>query len=239
MRASRILFPMAAGLFMALVLVSGAPVGHAETMELEIVITGLDFEYNSSTISDATSEAGRNLDPSESDAVSSVMFSTESGDQSDTTAVYADLFIDGISGISEFGGSDKSSNVDSFGLDVFSTDGTPWSLQLNISQVNVVYAADPITGTGIAVAALGKASSVEGQELPFGLQMIDTSKDIQISVVSGTLSDIETTGGVLTGFSATSGVGAISAVVPEPSSLLALLTGALGLAAFACRWRKR
>jgi len=233
MRAASFFFPICLALCAAFPLLVTAPAAHAET--IDIVFTGLDFVYDTSTVSDATSEFGGNKDPDESDPASSVIFSNGGGNQSDTSSVYADIRLMGVSGISEFGGFDKTSNGNTFGIDVFSTDGTPWWLMLDIDQLTVVY-----TGSGISIAAIGKASSVYRQKLPFGLPAIDTSKDIQLFIGSGSLSNIQTSGGVLTGFTAANGVGTISAtLVPEPSTLLALLTGALALAAFAWRGKKR
>jgi len=231
MRASSVLFPMAVGLFAAISLLMCTPGAHAET--IDIIFTGLDFKYENSEIFAGTPNTDHNTDPAKSDAVATVIFSTESGDASDTSAVYADLFLEGISGISEPVGSDKSSNTNSFGIDLFSTDSTPtdpWSLQLNVSDLRVIY-----NGLDGSVFVLGEAS-VHAVTLP----LIDTSKKIQVSIMSSTLSDVETPGGILTAFSASDGTGTISAtLIPEPSTLLGLFTGALALAAYAWRRRKR
>jgi hypothetical protein len=234
MRARTFLFPMSVALFVALACLISAPAAHAET--IDIVFTGLDLTYATPDLSDATATAGRNLNPSESDPLTSVTFSRENSTLIDTSSVYADILLQDVSGISQSGGLDKSSNGNSFGIDVFSTDGTPWSLQLNLNQLNVVY-----VGPGVAIIALGKISSVQGTPtLPPGLPPIDLTKDIQVSIVSGSLSNPQTSGGVLTGFTASNGVGTISAVlVPEPSALLALLSGALVLAGYMWRRKRR
>ncbi len=231
MRASSVLFPMAVGLFVAISFLICTPGAHADT--IDIIFTGLDFEYENSEIFAGTANTDHNTDPAKSDAVTTVILSTESGDPSDTTVVYADLFLEGISGISDLIGSDKSSNSNSFGIDLFSTDSTPfgpWSLQLNVSDLRVIY-----NGLEGSVFVLGEAS-VHSLTLP----LIDTSKKIQVSIMSSTLSGVETPGGILTAFTASDGTGTISAtLVPEPSTLLGLFTGALGLAAYAWRRRKR
>lgn len=231
MRASSVLFPMAVGLFVAISFLICTPGAHAET--IDIIFTGLDFKYENSEIFAGTANTDHNTDPAKSDSVTSVIFSTQSGDESDISAVYADLFLEGISGISEPVGSDKSSNTSSFGIDLFSTDSTPtgpWSLQLDVSDLRVIY-----NGLEGSVFVLGEAT-VDAPTLP----LIDTSKKIQVTIVSSTLSGVDTSGGSLTGFTASNGVGTISAtLIPEPSTLLGLFTGALGLAAYAWRRRKR
>ena len=154
MRARSILFPMAVGLFAAISFLICTPGAHAET--IDIIFTGLDFKYENGEIFAGTSNTDHNTDPAKSDAVTTVIFSTESGDESDTTVVYADLFLEGISGISEPVGSDMSSNTNSFGIDLFSTDSTPtgpWSLQLNVSDLRVIY-----NGLDDSVFVLGEAS---------------------------------------------------------------------------------
>jgi len=241
MRA-RSFLPILVASFVVISFLVFAPAAHAETIPIEIQFTGLNFILDgaSQDIFDATASNTTRAgtpDPTKSDPLNSVEFETESGVYRDTTNVYADLYVKGASGLAKGGGYiTTTGNGDAFGFDLFGTadaEGPLWKLELNITSLDVYY-----IGGGIAVAALGKVTSISGQSLPFGLADIDTSKDVSLTFSSSNLKDVTDDGTSLTAFKA-AGSGNITATVPEPSTFVGLLMGALVLVASAWARRKR
>lgn len=229
MRAGSLLMPVAVGMSVAIAVLASGPLAQAEPIEIQF--TGLNLVYDSPQLFDAKSDAGRNNLPAESDKLNTVTF--EANDtvvRIDNADVFADILIKGVLNIPAGGGEVFSSNGDTFGVDLFRTTvGDQWNLNLNLDQLSIWY-----SGFEIAIAASGTASSVDSQNLPAGVPTIDESKPINLAMV-GTLSNVQTSGGFVTAFRA-SGTGSIAAV-PEPSSLVGLLIGAVGLLAYA--WRRR
>ena len=239
MRLFKVLLLSAVGVSMAFSFLIAAPAARAETIQIDF--TGLDFVLDSATqaifdVKDANTTRG-GMDVSKSDALSTVEFKTDSIVQSDTSNVYVDLYIKDADGIPKGGGTDTTGgNGGTFGFDLFGTDDVegPWKLELNLTSLDVFY-----TGNGFIIAAGGKVSSVAGQSLPFGLADIDVTKDVTVAISSANLSGITDDGTNLTAFSA-SGTGNIKAtLVPEPSTLVGLLMGAVALAASVWRRRRR
>lgn len=235
MRVGSILFSLAIGASVGLSFLISTPGASAET--ISIVFTEVDLVYDSPALFDATSDVGRNLDTGQSDPLSSAIVTTDAGSTSDTSDVYGDILIQGLTGIPAAGGIPvKSSNGDTFGIDIFSTDGDSWQVQLDLEELTVMY-----TGAGISIYAFGNASKIlPGYDLsPFTTVPIDETKPIQVTLLGAPLNNVQTSGGFLTAFDAT-GVGTITAtLVPEPSTLAGLLMAAAGLLAYAWTRRRR
>jgi hypothetical protein len=97
-------------------------------------------------------------------------------------------------------------------------------LSLNVNQLTLSY-----SGAGIFVAVGGLADSLVVQNLPFGL-VLSAQDQISLLVSSSDLTNVTSSGNYLSGFNAfgTSDInGTENSVVPEPTSLIALV----GLAA--------
>jgi hypothetical protein len=204
---------------------------------LKIHVTGLDLNYAGNRIFDAGSaNTVRNGDPSQADSLTTMDF-YENGIWVGrlNQDIYADVYLDGVGGISSSGGTVTSSgNSGSFGFDLFTNGTQPgWGLGLDADTVNVAY----FSGGLDIVAGGGVASGLHTQDLPFGLQY-DGSKPIAFSFSSTDLAGVTSSAGVLTGFNA-SGTGNVTGVkgdVPEPSEYL---IGGLGLLILLMGYRYR
>jgi len=244
MRAGSLL-PIFVASFVAISFLVFAPAAHAETIPIEIQFTGLNFILDgaSQDIFDAkaSNSTRAGTDPTKSDPLNSVEFQVDSTVYRDTTDVYADLYVKDASGLPKGGGfittgGNGGGAGGAFGFDLFGTADAegPWKLELNISSLDVYY-----IGGGIAVAALGKVTSISGQSLPFSLADIDTSKDVSLTFSSSSLKDITNDGTSLTAFKAVGSGNITATLVPEPSTFVGLLMGALVLVASASARRKR
>lgn len=206
----------------------------AQASTLEIQISGLDLQYDGTSIFDAGvhNTVGQGI-PAESDALTLLDFYVDGnlvGTQN--TNVFADISIQNVLNIPVGGGLVVSSgNGNGFGIDLLTKNQTPgWGLALNIDTMQFFY-----TGSQISITVAGVASSLFAQDLPFGVAF-DPSEQITIVLSSANLSNVTSAGGFLTGFDA-AGTGNIAGVlVPEPSSMV---LAAFGVAALAFGYRRR
>ena len=235
MRASNVFFPMAIGFSLALSLMVFPAGVRGESVVIEFL--GLGLEYDGTDIYDSGGAAGFRDSGSVGDAdpLTLVSFSQDDVVKSvDMQDVYADVLIKGvfdIPAIGQGGGVSSTGNADDFGIDIFDP-VEDWWLRLNINDIGVAFARHPLIGD-LAIVATGAVSSVEGQNLPGGLS-IGTPITILLSSNNFT---VESAGGKLTKFEA-SGTGSIVGV-PEPSTMVGLLTGALAFVVSAWRRRRR
>jgi hypothetical protein len=235
-----------AALCVAVLLAVSAPSARAETIQIDF--TGVNFVLDDVAgltgvhLFDAKqSNTARALSTSQSDRLSTVEFTVADTVNRDIGEVYVDFFVKDTSKILEDGGVALSGgNGDTFGLDLFGVVGgtVAWKLQLDIDQLSLLYYENPFTGKPLGFAAVGEAT-VFGQDLPFGLDDIDTSKDVTISISASNMWDVTDNGMYLTGFSATATGNVTGELVPEPSTLAGVLMGCLVLAAAAWARRRR
>jgi hypothetical protein len=206
--------------------------GDALAKSIELQVAGLDLVYDGTDIYDAGSVLGGNGNASEADPLTSVTVLVNGRVAGTFTGgVLADVLISDVSGIPVGGGLVTSAaNRDAFGFDLVAPDDG-WRLSLNLDEVDIFY-----VGNKVAIGGAAAASSVALQNLPFGLEM-DEGEPITIAFSSAAISGATQNGSFLTGFRA-SGTGNINGdsmplvVTPEPSALLLLLLGAVGLAGY-------
>jgi hypothetical protein len=209
----------------------------ANTLAATIAIdfTGMNLVYDGSSIYDAGDSAGGNLDPDEADPLASADFFV---DNVLVGSLSSDLSLDVY--IPDVGGISSAANT----VDVQTTPGNPgfFDLLIGTSPLAAEYIAvdlEEVTVTYIDVlnmvqftfgAAISDSAS---QNLPFGLvvgQPVTVSFSAQIDAGTRT-----TGGGLVTGFEA-SGTGEIAGpLVPEPTTGLLLVLGAVSAAAVARR----
>lgn len=199
----------------------------ANAANLEIQFEGMNLVYDGSTIYDAASIAGGGGIPALADPLTNVTFLVDGSIVGTlSTDIWLDVFISGVTGLPVGGGQIVTSGQgDTFGFDLLTKDMTPgWGLALNLDEVIVSY-----TGMKIAIAGGAAAASVPvPQMLPFGLEFHEM-ETITIAFSSANLSSVTDDGMFLTGFSA-SGTGNISGtLVPEPSAVVLLMLGMVGL----------
>jgi hypothetical protein len=247
-QATRISLWTGLGLCMALLFCVSSPTVNAETIQidftgLDILLDGIDGLEGVHIVDAKDDNTDRALDVNEADALSTVEFKVDDTTYRDLDYVYADFYVKDVSEIPAEGGIVYSAgNGNTFGLDLFgTTDGAvAWKLQLDIDKLRVLYDEDPDIGEPIGIMASARAT-VFDQDLPFGLADIDTSQRVSISISCSNVWDVADDDTYLTGFSA-SGTGTVKAIlVPEPSALMGLLMGALGLVATGWvrrRWRQ-
>lgn len=196
----------------ALVILSWA--GAAAAGQITIALYGVDAVYDGFDLYDAGSPFGGNQDPGDADPLTSVVF-YDDGVLVGTlnTDIYADFAILGAGDIPAGGGTAHSDFGGFFDL---LTGPGGWGLGLDFDAFDVTYDG------GVGLYATGLSSGIAGQALPFGLVVggpIRVSLDL-------TLSNVLDDGTFLTGFDA-AGRGS----VPEPSTMLLLGLGGVGLVA--------
>jgi len=203
--------------------------------QLRIEITGLNATYDGTDIFDATAKAGNNGDKSEADPLASIDFFEDdvlvgSLNTSDGDFIYADLLIGNVTGIPKDGGK-VTSGGSGFGLDLLQYDAdtstTTTLLSLDLAPLNVEYSV--LAGGSLEISsAAGLANTINEQNLPFCQEDLDGAKSISF-VVFGTDDNVTDDGTHLTGFDM-AGTGQIQGtLVPEPSSLLLLAIGGVGI----------
>lgn len=207
----------------------------AETIQIHI--TGLNFKYDGSDIFDSTAKAGGHSDAAESDQVATIDFfknDIKVGSLVETDNIFADLLIKNVKNISKTGGFVTTGDSTSgFGFDLLQKSGSQTNtlLSLNIKELTLSY-----IGGGIYVAVGGALTdSINSQNLPFGLTM--SNKDqVSLLLSSGDLKNITTSGNYLNHFDAFGTSDINGQIVPEPTSVIALLSLAVsGLAIFTIR----
>jgi hypothetical protein len=196
---------------------------------LEIQFSGMDLIYNGVNLYDATSAAGGIGSPAQADPLFTMTFLVDGVEKGQlTTNIAIDTFIKALSGIPAAGGSVMTGgNGNQFGVDLLTKPAAPgldsWGLSLNIDKMSFFY-----TGSNVAIATAGQSTSLWKQDLPFGLAF-DPSQPISIVLSSASLRDVTTANGVVTGFRA-AGTGNISGILlPEPTTMLLLALGAVGI----------
>ena len=198
--------------------------------EIEIHFAGLDLVFDGTDIYDAGGAAAYRdtSDTADADALSSASFFDGGVLQgTDSADVMADVLIKGADPIPPFGTILSDGNGDAMGIDIFDPSGAGgWNLQLNIDQLGVGYVP------GFALIITGAVTSIEGQDLPFALNI---GEPITVVMSSTKFSVTQDGQGRVTSFTS-SGTGSIAGV-PEPSTLLGLLMGTLAFAG--CHWRRR
>lgn len=217
-----------AGLAAAALLCAGA-----RAAQIDIQFTGLDLVYDGTNLYDAGGAAGGDGLPATADPLLGMSFLKDGvlvG--SLTTDIFADILVEGVTNIPVGAGFVVSSgNGNDFGFDLL-TSLAGFGLALDIDTVSVFY-----LGNEIAITGGGVATQVFAQALPFGL-VIDEGETVSFSFSSANLSSVSSSGGFLTGFSA-SGTGNVhgTLVVPEPSTMA---FGLMGVATVvAARLRRR
>ena len=193
---------VAIGLSLTLILPSLALGG-----TIEIEFTGVDIGYGGTDIVDQDPFSG---DP---DHLTSVVI-TEDGVLAGpilTSSISQDLYIPQVTSISETGGSTLSAAGGSLLLQL----GSGSHLDLDLGQVDINYVDLNGAVQFVFAATVG---GVSAQSLPYGLevgQQLGVSFQTQVSPAS-----LTTSGGIVTGFTA-SGTGDVrGAAVPEPTCLV-------------------
>lgn len=206
----------------------GTLAASANAAVLEIQFTGMNLVYDGSNLFDSaasntTGTGARAL----ADPLDSMVFLVDGAQVGSvvTSNIAFDTYIKGLTGIPAAGGLvTTSGNGNGFGLDLLTKNTDPaWGLALQLDKMQFYY-----SGNKIAIATSGLSSSLFTQDLPNGLQF-DPSQPISIVLSSANITNLTTSGGFVTGFTA-AGTGNISGtLVPEPASLVLLALGGLGL----------
>jgi hypothetical protein len=211
--------------------------GSAGAAVLEIQFSGVNLTYDGSNVFDSTAGTAntvRSGTGADADPLETMVFLIDGVQQGPviTTDIRLDTFIKGLSGVPATGGSvTTAGNGDAFGVDLLTKGTDPaWGLALNIDKFQFFY-----SGNKVSIATAGPSTSVVKQDLPLGLQF-DTSKPISIVFSSANLTNVTTSGDLLTGLNA-AGTGNITGtLIPEPGCLALL---ALGGAIVSLRKRSR
>lgn len=217
-------------LLLGLLLFAAANETRVHAGSLQIQFTGLNLSYNGTNLFDsAFPNTVGSGDPAQSDSLTSMSFYLDGNQVGSllSSDIYADVYLAGILNIPDGGGVVNSTgNGGTFGFDLLTENNLPgWGLALNINTMQFFY-----TGSKIAIAVSGLASSLGVQSLPFNLEY-DPSQPITIIVSSAELTNVTTAGGFLTGFNAggTGNVAGQGFLVPEPSSVVVAVLGSLAL----------
>jgi len=213
-----------------------APAANASTIEIQF--TGLDLQYDGTSIYDAgthnTVGAG---DPAQADKLSSMSFYLDGSLVGSilTTDIFADLYIANVLNIPAGGGVVVSGgNGGTFGVDLLTKNQTPgWGLALDINTMQFFY-----TGSKIAISVSGLATNLAAQDLPFGL-VFDPSQPITIVMSSALLTGVTTAGGFVTHFNAAGTGNVAGTAVPEPATLSMMGVGLVAIGGYARRRLRR
>ncbi len=182
---------------------------------LQIDVTGIDFTYDGSTISD---EGGAGLTGG-LDLLDSVDFYQDgvllgSLDAADNAAIDVNVF--GVSNIPVGGGVVSQVGAPNIGFDLFINEGLGGNLFLDVSGFQVFYSGNEIGITGVT----GTAAIFSDFNLPFG---VDFDDDEPVSITfSGLIDSLTDDGTFVTGFTADGTASIRGTAVPEPTSLAAL-----------------
>ena len=212
-------------LTVALVVLAAAPPTAADVITIDF--TGLNLTFADGNIYDADHLAGGDGLVAEATALGSITFYknyeyvTSLGSD-----VYADILVQWVPGIPENGYVDTSGGF----VDLLSSSGTLLGLPvgaLTVSYTNS-FGIESVWVSGIAIGVIT-------QNLPGGL-VIDPGSEITILLTGDAISNPVFDGGLLVGFGS-NGTGQVEGTaVPEPSSLILLLS--LAVSALAVRtWR--
>ena len=175
-----------------------------------IQLGGVDLRYNGTNIVDAGS-----ADP---DPLTNATFLVDSVPVGvDNTGVTLDLYIPGVFNIPVGGGQVNSAANGSLDLDL----GGGEFLWLTLDSAVVTYI--PVTSTVEFIFA-GAASSIDGQQLPYGLSLADP---VSASFSTQLSQPASQSGGFVSAF-VSAGTGEIQGV-PEPATLALLAFGGLAL----------
>jgi len=181
---------------------------------IQIQLGGVDLRYNGTDIVDTgilSSDPLTNATFIVTDNVNDLTLGV------DNTGVKLDLCIPGVFNIPVSGGTVSSAADGNLYLDL----GGGEFLSLTLDSAIISYI--PLTST-IKFVFVGASSSIEGQQLPYGLSLDDP---VSISFSTQIVAPVTTGGGFVTGF-VVSGTGEIQAV-PEPATMSLLALGALGV----------
>ena len=195
-------------LFGAIIVVGMTQIASAAMVQIQL--GGVDLAYDGGQVVDAG--------PANPDALTNATFlvgDTKLG--ADTTGVTMDLTIPGVDQIPVSGGQVLSDAGGTLNLDL--GDGEFLALSLNESTISYI----PLTSTVQFVFA-GTTSSIDSQNLPYGISLQDP---VSISFSTQISQPVSDSGGFLTSFRS-AGTGELQAV-PEPASMVLLAMGGMGV----------
>ncbi len=194
---------------------------------LSIGFHGLELTFDDGLIYDANDPEGGNGSAAEATALTSIVFT--STEVTSLANVSVDIRIDGVPDIPVDGDSVDFMPTEGF-VDLF--DGTTRILHLPMTSASVSY--DDFFGFGFELSAFASSGII--QNLPADL-MFDLDKPISVQLFGLEFESTTINGDYMTGFVRSSGYGgSVGVLVPEPGSLMILLS--LAVSALAVRtWR--
>jgi hypothetical protein len=204
-----------AGMAVAVMLLAMVMVSSASAAVIQIEMGGVGLKYEGAAIADTGSSAG--VDP-----LTYAAFTRDGALLGmDIEGVTLDLNIPGVSGIPVGGGVVNSAAGGTLYLDL----GDDGFLSLILDSVTITYDVYNVPSVGtIRFVFTGSSSSVDDQDLPFGLSVVDP-----VSVQFTTqITPLSTDGSSVTSFVSEWGIGYIRSV-PEPATMGLLALGGLAL----------